>query len=74
MVVAGPTKGGTVAEVRETLVWRASRRCGSSACIEVAQDKQEMLLRDSKDPAGPRLVFAPEDWTAFVSAVREDRI
>jgi len=74
MVVAGPTKGGTVAEVREALVWRKAGRCGSSACIEVAQAKQETLLRDSKDPAGPWLVFAPEDWTAFLSAVREDRI
>jgi hypothetical protein len=63
-----------VVEARELLIWRKARRCGNAACIEVAKAEQEMLLRDSKDPAGPRLVFAPQDWTAFLSAVREDRI
>jgi Domain of unknown function (DUF397) len=63
-----------VVEAREPLIWRKARRCGNTACIEVAKAEQEMLLRDSKDPAGPRLVFAPQDWTAFLSAVREDRI
>jgi hypothetical protein len=62
---------------RDHLVWRKAR-CGSNACIEVAFDrhheKREALLRDSKDPAGPRLVFAPQDWTAFLSAVREGRL
>ena len=61
-------------EAREPLIWRKARRCGTAACIEVAQAEPEMLLRDSKDPAGPRLVFAPQDWIAFLSAVREDRI
>jgi hypothetical protein len=63
-----------VADLHDALVWRKARRCGNAACIEVAQSEQEMLLRDSKDPAGPRLVFAPEDWTAFLSAVRDDQI
>ena len=61
-------------EAREPVIWRKARRCGNAACIEVAQAEQELLLRDSKDPSGPRLVFAPQDWTAFLSAVREDRI
>ena len=63
-----------MADVREPMDWRKARRCGSSTCVEVAEGKQQMLLRDSKDPAGPWLVFVPEDWTAFLSALREDRI
>ena len=61
--------------VREELVWRKAR-CGSAACIEVAFDRTEQqatLLRDSEDPAGPWLVFAPQDWTAFLSEVRAGR-
>ena len=65
-----------MANVREELVWRKAP-CGNSACVEVAFDrsekKQATLLRDSEDPAGPWLVFAPQDWTAFLSAVCEGR-
>jgi hypothetical protein len=65
-----------VADVREELVWRKAP-CGNSACIEVAFDQREeqqaTLIRDSEDPAGRWLVFAPQDWTAFLSAVREGR-
>ena len=59
-------------DAREHLVWH--RRCGSNACVEVAQDKRETLVRDSTNPAGPWLAFAHRDWTAFLSAIREARI
>ena len=65
----------SMVNIREELVWR--KRCGSSTCIEVAfdhmQEKHAALLRDSEDPTGPWLVFAPQGWTAFLSAVREGR-
>ena len=59
-------------DVREQLVWH--RRCGSQACVEVAQDKRDMFVRDSKDPAGPWLAFAHRDWTSFLSALRNRSI
>lgn len=30
-------------------------------------------VRDSKDPTGPALTFAPATWAAFVSGVKEQR-
>ncbi|MBE1485809.1 DUF397 domain-containing protein [Plantactinospora soyae] len=49
--------------------WRKSSRSGSNqaACVEVALDLPGLVgVRDSKDPSGPVLVFAPGAWRAFV--------
>jgi hypothetical protein len=47
------------------------------ACVEVAIVPGAtagggglVALRDSKDPAGPALVFTPDEWRAFLSGVR----
>jgi hypothetical protein len=55
-------------------VWRRSRhgRCESGVCIEVARVGEAVLVRDSKDPAGPVLTFTINEWTAFVAGVRAD--
>jgi hypothetical protein len=50
--------------------WRKSSRSGSNqaACVEVALDLPGVVgVRDSTDPSGPVLVFAPGAWRAFVS-------
>lgn len=54
-------------------VWRRSRFCnGASACVEVASlPDGGVVLRDSKDPDGPRLVFTPPEWAAFTEGVRD---
>ncbi|MFJ3794593.1 DUF397 domain-containing protein [Kitasatospora sp. NPDC090091] len=42
-------------------------------CVEVAPGFAGVLpVRDSKDPAGPALVFPAEAWRSFVSAVRAE--
>ncbi|MFI6761432.1 DUF397 domain-containing protein [Micromonospora sp. NPDC050417] len=53
-------------------IWRKSRRSDSNGgqCVEVALASGAVGLRDSKDPSGPVLVFSPDDWATFVSAVR----
>jgi len=35
-------------------------------CVEVAPISGRILIRDSKNPAGPRLALAPTTWTAFL--------
>ncbi|MET8363211.1 DUF397 domain-containing protein [Micromonospora sp. NPDC049580] len=53
-------------------IWRKSRRSGSSGgnCVEVADNLPGVIgVRDSKDPAGPILAFAPAAWRAFVAQV-----
>jgi hypothetical protein len=59
--------------------WRKSTRSnGQSNCVEVADGlasedgpQRVIALRDSKDPAGPRLVFTPAGWDAFTAGVRD---
>jgi hypothetical protein len=36
-------------------------------CVEVATAPEAILVRDSKDPDGPRLSVTPEAWTAFLA-------
>ncbi|MET8358642.1 DUF397 domain-containing protein [Micromonospora sp. NPDC005171] len=53
--------------------WRKSTRSGGSGgdCVEVADNLPGVVgVRDSKDPTGPALAFAPATWAAFVSSVK----
>lgn len=53
--------------------WRKSSRSNShdhEYCVEVADNLPGVVgVRDSKDPAGPALSFAPSAWQAFVADV-----
>jgi len=49
--------------------WRRSSFCGDGACVEVAREGDEILVRDSKDSDGPVLRFTPEEWAAFLGGV-----
>jgi hypothetical protein len=50
--------------------WRRSSRCETGNCVEVARINGEYVLRDTKQPDGPRLRFSNLEWHAFVEAVR----
>lgn len=56
-------------------VWVKSTRSsgsGSSDCVEVARNLPGIVaVRDSKNPTGPALTFAPAQWEAFTGAVKE---
>lgn len=55
--------------------WRKSSYSGSASdCVEVAFVGDQVATRDSKNPAGPALVFTPSAWTSFLTAVRTDRL
>ncbi|GAB3965332.1 DUF397 domain-containing protein [Plantactinospora veratri] len=48
--------------------WKKSSRSNAQAeCVEVADDLDGAVgVRDSKDPSGPVLAFAPAAWRAFL--------
>ncbi|AXK36887.1 DUF397 domain-containing protein [Streptomyces armeniacus] len=56
-----------------TVTWRKSSYSNQDGgdCVEVADDFPAVVpVRDSKDPAGPALIFGTAAWSSFVSAVR----
>jgi hypothetical protein len=52
--------------------WKKSSRSGGTGnCVEVAGNLPgAVAVRDSKDPDGPRLVFAAAEWKAFIARMR----
>jgi len=52
--------------------WRKSSYSGGAGnCVEIASGLPGAVgVRDSKDPAGPALVFSPRTWRAFVAKVK----
>lgn len=69
------TTGGDCVEVAVLggAVWRKSSRSNSNGgnCVEVAGNVPGVVgVRDSKDPAGPALVFTPRSWQAFLDLAK----
>lgn len=57
-------------------IWRKSSRSNGSGgdCVEVAKLADgDRAVRDSKDPAGPVLAWAPAQWAAFIVDVRNGK-
>jgi hypothetical protein len=50
--------------------WRKSTRSGTNGCVEVAFVDNKVAVRDSKDQAGPVLVFTAHEWEAFVGGAQ----
>ncbi|MFI7046860.1 DUF397 domain-containing protein [Streptosporangium sandarakinum] len=54
-------------------VWRKSSLSSDNGgqCVEVAVNLPgAVAVRDSKDPAGPALLFAPAAWRSFVGEIK----
>jgi hypothetical protein len=54
-------------------IWRKSTRSSANGgdCVEVADNLPGAVgVRDSKDQAGPALVFSPAAWRAFVDMTK----
>ncbi|MFJ2031175.1 DUF397 domain-containing protein [Streptosporangium sp. NPDC087985] len=66
----------------EQAVWRTSSLSANGAdCVQVAvvdgsstSDREAgtslFLVRDSKNPDGPRLRFSPDGWAVFVDGIK----
>ena len=52
--------------------WRTASVCHTGSCVQVAFFEDSVMVRDSKDPNGPRLVITPADWRSFLDGVKKD--
>jgi hypothetical protein len=51
--------------------WRkAGRSVANGACVEAASADGRVLVRDSVNPSGAVIVYAPAIWQAFVSSAK----
>jgi len=52
-------------------IWRTSSHSGGNGnCVQVATNLPGIIaVRDSKNPAGPKLTFSPASWATFTAAV-----
>ncbi len=51
--------------------FKSSRSSGSRECVEIAHlNGGAVGLRDSKNPAGPALIFTPTEWDQFTASLR----
>ena len=55
--------------------WRKSSYSSQSGnCVEVARNLPGLVaVRDSRQPAGAKLVVSRETWRGFISATRPER-
>jgi Domain of unknown function (DUF397) len=52
-------------------LWRKSTYSGGNgSCVEIADLGPLTAVRDSKDPDGPKLIFATHEWRNFISDVK----
>jgi hypothetical protein len=74
------SNGGECVEVG---VWRKASYSSNNGgnCVEVtagpgdsAGTDMSCLVRDSKDPDGPRLAFSPAGWQAFTLRVKHGKL
>nr|WP_137815042.1 DUF397 domain-containing protein [Gandjariella thermophila] len=57
----------------EPVAWRKSTRSSNGAnCVEVAVATDGATARDSKNPCGPTLTFAPA--TTFLREIKSSRL
>lgn len=55
--------------------FKSSRSGGGRECVEAAfLDGGMVGVRDSKNPAGPALIFTPTEWDAFTATLRTGRL
>jgi hypothetical protein len=50
--------------------WRKSSKSGGGNCVEIKEDGNRTLMRDSKDRFGPVLAFDRDAFQAFVADLK----
>ncbi|MFI6934206.1 DUF397 domain-containing protein [Streptomyces sp. NPDC050287] len=70
-----PRHVASVNDLHDVRWLRSSYSTGANNCVETTRPSTGdwaglLAVRDSKDPAGPALLFSPESWAGFTAAFR----
>ncbi|HUZ23400.1 MAG TPA: DUF397 domain-containing protein [Streptosporangiaceae bacterium] len=71
--MSGP-RNGVRASALAGVTWRKSTRSGPTGgnCVEVAfLPSGDVAMRNSRQPAGPALIFTQAEWDAFIRGARD---
>lgn len=49
------------------MLWRKSSACAPTECVEVAFDREQVFVRDSKNREQAILEFTCEEWRTFLA-------
>jgi hypothetical protein len=50
--------------------WRKSSKCANTECVEIARERDMILLRDSKSPETPAFRYTMEEFRAFIDGAK----
>ena len=53
---------------------KSSHSSANGQCVEVAPVAGVVMVRDSKNLAGPELVFTRQAWVAFVEGLKASKV
>jgi hypothetical protein len=70
---------GATAVALPEVAWQISSRSdgGSGNCVEagpVLDGSGRVAVRDSKDRRGPVLVYTDDQWTSFLTGLKQDHL
>lgn len=62
--------------IPDDAAWFKSSHSGSGddSCVEVAMLPGAVGVRDSVDPTGPKLAFAPAAWRELTNRIKDGRL
>jgi Domain of unknown function (DUF397) len=56
------------------ITWRRTSFCGGGECVEVAQQDQTILVRDSKHPGQEPLRYTRDEFRAFAEGIKSGEL